>query len=486
MRSQSPTRRSKAALSATTLLLAIAACLCGCSSVIVVENPAVELDYPANHPGRHRAAFGVLGTRDMTEDELKVVRGIIYRNGYTIDMREQALALLAEREPALLHETIDFHLPRIEARQWRERLCQIIAERKWRDLTPALVRAWAWPMHGWADSMFERPEYLALRDLHGEAGVMDAVYDILLTHDSVAFQGLRSACWFLLHDLGERSRLVALLENSEVKPEDTFLTDLRAAVVDFGIVAANREEILWIRKLRDPERSGFWADAAAIVAQLPEERRAELELRDLAVLRAIARHEPELLHEDKSELYAMVEAHVRSQKHHHPGADASGFASSVRSTLAEHREHLTWGDLAAMLMVVRSIGVPEVASHLFDYAERDRVDTSTEYGGVIDLDEQNRFEVHEFQPRIRRHDREFNATQEMFDAGYTAVFHFHLHAQEYRNGRYAGPGQGDDRYAGTTRGNCLVFTSIDKDTLNVDFYRHDQVIVDLGEMKRPR
>ena len=114
--------------------------------------------------------------------------------------------------------------------------------------------------------------------------------------------------------------------------------------------------------------------------------------------------------------------------------------------------------IAAMLMVMRSMRVPEVVAHLFDYAERDRIDETTEYGGVIDLDERNRFEIHEFPPRIRTHDRQFNASQEMFDAGYTAVFHFHFHAQEHRNAAHAGPGLGDDRYADATRANCLVFT----------------------------
>ena len=36
-----------------------------------------------------------------------------------------------------------------------------------------------------------------------------------------------------------------------------------------------------------------------------------------------------------------------------------------------------------------------------------------------------------------------------------------------------------------TRTNNLVFTFVDEDTLNVDFYRHDKVIVDLGTITRP-
>ena len=32
---------------------------------------------------------------------------------------------------------------------------------------------------------------------------------------------------------------------------------------------------------------------------------------------------------------------------------------------------------------------------------------------------------------------------------------------------------------------CLVFTSFDEDTLGVDLYQPDGVILDLGQLKRP-
>ena len=61
----------------------------------------------------------------------------------------------------------------------------------------------------------------------------------------------------------------------------------------------------------------------------------------------------------------------------------------------------------------------------------------------------------------------------------------HFHAQRHRNGNHAGPGLGDLNYAQNTRTNNLVFTFVDKDTMNVDYYRHGKVIVDLGTIKRP-
>ena len=73
----------------------------------------------------------------------------------------------------------------------------------------------------------------------------------------------------------------------------------------------------------------------------------------------------------------------------------------------------------------------------------------------------------------------------MLDVAYTTLFHFHYHAQKYRNVKFAGPGLGDVNYADSMRANCLVFTFVREDTLNVDFYRYGRVIVDLGEVKRP-
>jgi hypothetical protein len=40
-------------------------------------------------------------------------------------------------------------------------------------------------------------------------------------------------------------------------------------------------------------------------------------------------------------------------------------------------------------------------------------------------------------------------------------------------------------YADNTRANCLLFTFVDENTMNVDYYRHDGVLVDLGVILRP-
>ena len=183
-------------------------------------------------------------------------------------------------------------------------------------------------------------------------------------------------------------------------------------------------------------------------------------------------------------MYERVDEHLDGiRRYTRAGSDT--YSTAGRDRLRTWKDELTWGDLAAITMAIEAMAVPQVVSHLFDFADRDMADISTEYGGLIDLDDRGRFNVLEFIPRMRQHDEKFIASQAMFDASYTALFHFHYHAQKRRNEKHAGPGMGDRQYADAVRANCLVLTFVNANRLNVDFYRHGSVLVDLGTIERP-
>lgn len=464
--------------------LILAHLLVGCSAHMSIANPMAELARTPNTPNRQLAAMQMLDQNPDDKDYLHSLHRIVWFPGYTLEVREAAVERLAARDLENLKKTLRRHLPNMAALEGRRRLCEIIAERGWTDLTPALVSGWAVEIIGQRDDS-QRPECIALARMHGYDNLPDVIFDLMVESNRVAEQGLRTRCWNLLHRLGYRDRLVSLLRDREPPRDDLMLVDLHEGAIELGIVPYNREEILWLRKLRQPEHAGFWTEAIAAMAELPERRRNGLEMKDLPIVVSARRHDPELLKQDAEGLYARLEASLQGRKHYDRG---SRFDESVRARkdrLREWRAELTWGDLAAMLIADRAISVPQVADHLFDYAQRDRADETTEYGGVIRLDEKGRFEILEFPPRIRRHDQQFNAPQEMLDAGYTALFHFHFHVQRAMNGEYAGPGFGDKNYADNIRANCLVFTSVNRTTMNVDYYRHGGVIVDLGEVRMP-
>jgi hypothetical protein len=458
----------------------------GCTSPIAVDDPQAAREVLASPGGSGRKHLGAMQTLDAQPDKeeyFKQLLAIMYRPGYTIEVREAALTRLAAYDLDALKRTIRQRLPRMGARGWHDRLCILIAERGWVDLTPALVSSWAQRV-GFVDDL-DRMEYTALVRLYGPDHVIDAVFEILVESSKPYQLGLRSRCWELLHRLGERERLEALLAQPPPDTTDLMMVDLHRASVELGVVPRTREEILWIRMLMQGEHAEFWSQAVAAVHDLPDTRRREMELRDLPILVAAAIHDPWLLNADKAEMYDRVAARISSSRVHVDPRRFEGFPGIYPQRLFEHRKKLTWGDLAAMYLAVQAADVSEVAAHLFDYALRDHEDTSCEYGGVIVLDEEGRFEILEFPPRYRRRDNEFIASQAMMNASYTAVFHFHLHVQRYRNERYATPGMGDLNYADSTRANCLVFTFVGADTLNMDFYRHGRVIVDLGEIHRP-
>ncbi len=466
----------------TRLALLVWLCAAGCTSPVPVSDPLATLKDPAVSIRKHAGAMAALDESPTDPEYLAALEGMLWRNGYTVAAREEAFVRLERVDPERLKRVIRQQLPRMGARAWQEQLCELIADRGWVELTPAVVSAWSQKI-GFVDDL-DRVEYKVLVRLHGQDHVVDVVFDLMVSSNKAYEQPLRGRCWDLLIRLGEQDRITALLADETVAPDDAALQDLRAAAIELAIVPRTREEILWVRKLREPERADFWSQAAAVVASLPPERREELELRDLPILVAASLHDPWLLEADRDELYERVRAHVNSTRVHVDPDRFEGFPGAYPQRLAEQRNRLDWGDLAAMVLAVRAAQVPQVTEHLFEYADRDLADESCEYGGIIALDDQGRFEVLEFPPRFRRRDTEFIASQEMLDAAYTAVFHFHFHAQKHHNGRYACPGIGDLNYADNLRPNCLVFTFIDSDTLNVDYYRYDRMIVDLGEIRR--
>jgi hypothetical protein len=468
------------------VFLALGVCACTATKV---ENPLAALGQTDEPPRVHRAAMDALDSAPSDAPERaeyhQALRRMLWQPGYTPEVREEALRRLETRDLEAVKRTIELRLPTLTALEWRRRLCEVIAARGWNDLSPTLARAWAQPIGGWVDTETERPEYLALAKLHGPDHVIDEVFTIFTEADTAKQQNLRARCWELLLRLGQRDRLVKLVREAQPASRDALLLDLQAGLNELGVVPANIEEILWLRQLRQPRFAEFWSSARAALEQLPAGTRAGLELRTLPIVVAAWKHEPELLAMTRDDLYQRVDRMTRTGRAHAYTVNFDGFAGEYSQALHEWRGKLSWGDLAAMLMAARALETREVVRHLFDFAERDRGDTSTEYGGIIALDDQGRFAVLEFEPRTRQHDNIYYASQALFDAGYTALFHFHNHAQDHENESFAGPHIGDLHYADNTRANCLVFTFINRNTLNVDYYRHDRVIVDLGEMRRP-
>ncbi len=466
------------------LLAALAtAALVTCGRTI--SNPAATLMETGRPTSIHVECMELLdasvGLRDQHyRDSL---HQMLWRAGYTNDARQAALDRLWVVDKDGVVRTIRQRLPRMSNWTWLAQLCGWIADRGITELDEALISSWSRPTNH-VQREEDRPEYAALAAMHSEDNIVDRIFKSFLESSRAWQEGYRTRCWELLHRLNERPRLVALLASAS-SSEDPLLDDLRHGAAELGIVPRNREEILWMRAIRDPKAREQWKEAVDAVADMSDLRRLDLELRDVPVAIAARRHAPELLLASTNDMLEQIANRVRDRRHYFE-TEGGGLADTREELFRHHRAEMTWGDAAAILLALRAMETPQVVAHFFDYAQRDLLDDTTEYGGVLALDAKGRFELIEFMPRIRQHDRRFNAPQEMLDRAYWSLFHFHFHAQRHRNGDHAGPGMGDKNYANNTRANCLVLTFVNEDTMNVDFYRHGHVIADLGTIERRR
>lgn len=384
---------------------------------------------------------------------------------------------------------------------------RIIADRAvrsgWTELTPALVRSYARPSPNVPDE--DRDERRALLALRPGMSAEQIIFDVFL-HPSRGIEDdrelavlrladrTRDDAWGLLARLdpdGElrRSYLAtdSLMDASVEEQSRVMVADLRAAREELGVMPATAMELRWLSNLRhhtDPrnkdENAKWWAQTARGVAQLEATQRRGLALRNLEALRWASQNRPAWLALDRSALFAVaaerLSGRVHNKRKHEKGEDPR------RERLGDWLELMTWGDLLTLLVVDDALANPIVSEQIFTQRELDKKDTSTEYGGVIETDPDTGWRALLYKPRARDRvsDQRFVASEDMFRFSDRSLAHYHFHVDKRNNNRYAGPSNADLVNSATSGRACLVFTSLSRDTLNVDLYFPTGAVIDMG------
>ncbi len=156
----------------------------GCAAPPTVADPLATLGTTQTSPRNHIAAMEMLDAQPENQDYQKALHDMIWRPGFITSIREAAFTRLVRSDLDGLKRTIRQRLPRMQARAWAERLCELIVENGWRDLSPALISAWANRI-GFVDDT-DRVEYHALVSLHGEQNVVDVVFDLFVIQQGVS------------------------------------------------------------------------------------------------------------------------------------------------------------------------------------------------------------------------------------------------------------------------------------------------------------
>ena len=449
------------------------------------KDPMKSLSNPESLPVVQVAAMEVLD-QTPTPQYISALKRMMWQPGFAESTRLEAFVRLVKLDEPGLKEILRLQLPKLMALAWRQKLCELIVEHQWVDMTPTLVRAWSVPMAAWIEHDKDRPERIAIEQLNGKEKLTDLLVKMLVDSNPITEANLRLRCWEMLQKLGERERLVQLLADASVKPDDRLLDNLRSCAGELGIVPTTKEEILWLQALLETKNMVFWGQAKEATMQLPQEVRVKLEIRELPVAVAVSKLKPELLKLTPLQLYQIVEERRQAKGSRIVSPSFEGYGGDHTENLYEMRNKLSWGDLASMVIAMEMFDSASLRQQMFDLADRDMADRDTEFGGVIRIGAAGKPEILEMTPRVRGNDLRYESSQKMFDNAYTGLFHFHLHCQSYDNMQYAGPHLGDFAYADSTRANCLVFSFVSRKELNVDFYRHGPMVVDLGCISRPK
>ena len=461
------------------------ACVLSACAVSAGKDPMKSLSNPESLPVVQVAAMEKLDEAP-TPEYISALKRMMWQPGFAESTRLAAFERLVKLDEPGLKEILRLQLPKLMALAWRQKLCELIVEHHWVDMTPTLVRAWSVPMAAWIEQDKDRPERIAIEQLNGKDQLTDLLVKMLVESNPITEANLRLRCWEMLQKIGQKERLVKLLADASVKPEDRLLSNLRSCAGELGIVPTTKEEILWLQALLETKNISFWEQAKSATMQLPPDVRLKLEIRELPIAVAVSTFKPELLTKTTAELYQIVEARRQANGSRIVSPSFEGYGGDHTENLYEMRNKLSWGDLASMAIAMEIFDSSILRQQMFDLADRDMADRDTEFGGVIRIKSDGKPVIEEMKPRVQGNDLRYEASQKMFDSAYTGLFHFHLHCQSYDNMQYAGPHLGDFAYAESTRANCLVFSFVSRKELNVDFYRHGPMVVDLGCIARPR
>ncbi|HPO93448.1 MAG TPA: hypothetical protein PL072_08240 [Phycisphaerales bacterium] len=466
------------------------------------------------------------GDEQALADAREEMKKMIWRGGAPQAAREAALeCLLSDARPDALADTANMlrlRLPTEPNFGVLRYSCEQIAARAgdpvWRKTTTGLVRSWSRKLPSPADD--QRPENAALRALYPDQSVQDTVFQVFV--DPVTFgarpdsddknaaaplpdsaRKIRQSAWDLLGRIdprGER-RNELLTGDAAARSDDPMLSTLAACARELRVVPLTGSELQWATSLRtssDKSDQAWWSEVSSLAASLSPEQAQGLQLRHLEPLRWASRHQAGWLSADRHALRDELAGRLEGRRTHRVGQSEGVDFDINRNRLKDWEPHLVWGDLLTILVLDEAVHDSATVTEWFAQADRDRADTSTEWGGCLfDAAQRPGGEAragfvpvgYAARPAQRVNDRTFVASDDMFTFGGRSLAHYHFHVQTHNNEAYAGPGNGDRDYADLHNRNCLVLTSVRSGVLNVDYYQrgvdgvHPQI--DLGDIDAP-
>jgi hypothetical protein len=450
---------------------------CATTSKQFSDPVAVMLQKDESVGVRMQAAKQAQIEQPDSDKRIAALQTLVWEWGHPQELRHYAIDQLIEHDEEAFRQQM--HRRIVQVNNWGtlEYLFKVANDRGWGDsFTPTVVRQYARVVHGMKEE--DRPEREILKQMHPDKSIEEVVFEVFVEAGKENKIISQADAWDLLGRISTKEQMLDYLKRA---PGDTAMViDLKTAADDLNVIAFNKEGSLWLSYLRKPEMRVYWNQLKDVVATLSDDQKKDLKLRHLSTLLTST---PQQRAMTRIDLISSINAYINSQKHYLKGATYDGGDADHPQEFSNWVDKLTWPDLLSINQIIQAIQSHMVTSNLFTWADEDKADKSTEYGGTIRKDD-GVYEARLYKPRIRRHDRKFYPTPRMYDDLYTALAHYHFHAQEYHNENYAGPGIGDLQFADRNQFSCLAFTFIDENNMNVDYYLEGDIVIDLGTIVR--
>lgn len=458
-------RRVRACVGWWTLgagLSLVTACGVGCTPMSVER--AVVVAHKRDRTVSERSA----AVRRLGQEQTDLLHRLVWSEAQPAGVRVAAWHRLVEVDPDMWSKA-ERHLVGVRSPTLVEAVCQTLAgvQNEQTRMTPALLQRLARRSRGGlAVADDDRPEWVGLGwDTQGQR--RGGLREWVLRED--ADRRTRESAWVVLcrWDTPERQRAWLTGLPVDAAGHDAWLERLVWSGEHLDRLPQSFEELRWL--------TAWWPPALPPgVDKLDPQG---LAVRHLSVYRSL----PDEFWPGWS---GMTTEH----------ASRGGDGLSAGLDRPADLDAVVWHDVVLVSEIARVLGDTPTVRLLFEQADADVADTTSEYGGVLRLTAKPDGAFAEaFEPLIRGSDRRYVPPPELFDQLLTmnGLAYYHFHAQDYDRRAFAGPGLGDLRVAARLGVTCVVLTFLDRDTLNVDVVLPGNTteavptVIDLGSLKRP-
>ncbi|MGQ0628822.1 MAG: hypothetical protein ACT4PL_12075, partial [Phycisphaerales bacterium] len=397
--------RSRAALSllcATGLALGAFSCGPGKASRVEEADPASIAKDVRVDDDRRAAALGQMWAERLPSEQGRLaaresLKSVAWASANGARARAEAIGILAsdaeDVESADTRAMLALMLPIEPDTELTRMVGELAVARGWRELAGPLARSLGRKLGATKDR--DRAEAKTLVGLFPERTLEETLFQVFATPPAEGLDGraarraeeARRGAWEALSRLDPdgsgRARWVAALA---AVTGDALTETLRACAAELGCFPLTASELRRVERLRNPAdgaAAAWWKEAARAVSMLRGVRAGELSLRHVEAIRWTAGYHAERLSRTRESLLDELRSRLRGRSVVGRNVGDVAGTSTNRNRLEDWSETLGFCDVLTILAVDDSLRSPGLAQDLLKQAERDRTNTTTEYGGTL-------------------------------------------------------------------------------------------------------